>query len=46
MLVKYGFIPLGTEWWHFYIPVSSDYELLDLSFSDLRKLDAKINREK
>jgi D-alanyl-D-alanine dipeptidase len=36
---KYGFIALKTEWWHFYLPNSSAYELLDLSFSDLKKLD-------
>lgn len=36
---KFGFIALKTEWWHFYLPDSADYELLDLSFADLKKLD-------
>jgi D-alanyl-D-alanine dipeptidase len=39
VMEKYGFIALKTEWWHFYLPNSSDYELLDLSFADLKKLD-------
>ena len=39
IMMKYGFIPLSTEWWHFYLPNSADYELLDVSFSDLKLLD-------
>ncbi|HUZ61331.1 MAG TPA: M15 family metallopeptidase [Hanamia sp.] len=38
---KFGFIQLSTEWWHFYIPNSSHYELLDISFLDLIKMDKK-----
>ena len=41
VMEKYGFIQLSTEWWHFYLPNSSSYELLDISFSDLKKLDKK-----
>jgi D-alanyl-D-alanine dipeptidase len=37
IMEKYGFIQLTTEWWHYYLPNSSSYELLDLSFSDLKK---------
>ena len=36
---KHGFIALSTEWWHFYLSNSSCYELLDLSFSDLKTLN-------
>jgi zinc D-Ala-D-Ala dipeptidase len=36
---KFGFIQLTTEWWHYYLPNSSSYELLDISFKDLKKLD-------
>lgn len=39
---KYGFIQLSTEWWHFYLPNSSSYELLDISFSDLKKMDKEM----
>jgi D-alanyl-D-alanine dipeptidase len=41
VMEKYGFKQLSTEWWHFYLPESSSYELLDLSFSDLKKMDRK-----
>ena len=35
---KYRFVPLETEWWHFSLPDPDHYELLDLSFDDLKKL--------
>ncbi len=38
VMEKYGFVALDTEWWHFYLPNSSDYEVLDLTFSELKKL--------
>lgn len=34
---RYGFKKLDTEWWHYYWPDASKYELLDLSFEELRK---------
>ncbi|HEY5367770.1 MAG TPA: M15 family metallopeptidase [Hanamia sp.] len=36
---KFGFIQLTTEWWHYYLPNSSSYEILDISFKDLKKMD-------
>lgn len=42
---KFGLIQLSTEWWHFYLPNSSQYELLDISFSDLKKMDKKIKKK-
>ena len=38
---KYGFKQLSTEWWHFYLPNSSSFQLLDISFRDLIKMDEK-----
>lgn len=38
IMEQYGFVALDTEWWHFYLPDSSDYELLDLSFAALQKM--------
>jgi D-alanyl-D-alanine dipeptidase len=38
MMEKYGFKSLVTEWWHYSLPNAKDFELLDLSFKDLRKL--------
>lgn len=35
---KYGFVPLETEWWHFSLPDPDHYELINLSFDDLKKL--------
>jgi D-alanyl-D-alanine dipeptidase len=35
---KFGFKVLDTEWWHFYLPDSKKYELLDLDFETLKKL--------
>lgn len=35
---KYGFKVLETEWWHFYLPDTNKYELLNLSFKALKKL--------
>lgn len=34
----YGFKVLDTEWWHFYIPNSSKYHLMDFNFEEMRKL--------
>ena len=41
VMEKYGFNQLSTEWWHFYIPDASSFELLDLSFPDLKKMSHK-----
>lgn len=44
IMEKYGFKALETEWWHYALPNSNDYELLDLSFNDLKKLSKKQRR--
>jgi len=35
---KYGFVALPTEWWHFSWPHSENFEVLDLSFEQLEKM--------
>jgi len=40
---KFGFIQLSTEWWHYYLPHSSSYELLDIPFADLKKMNREAN---
>ena len=35
---KYGFISLATEWWHFSLPDATSFELLDISFDELKKI--------
>lgn len=37
VMEKYGFVSLDAEWWHFSLPNASYYELLDLSFAQLKK---------
>ncbi|HCL83969.1 MAG TPA: peptidase M15 [Chitinophagaceae bacterium] len=38
---KYGFIPLSTEWWHFSWPNPENFEVLDLDFEELSRLQTK-----
>ncbi len=45
VMEKFGFIQLSTEWWHYYLPNSSRYELLDISFSHLKKMDEKMKKK-
>ncbi len=44
VMEKYGFISLDTEWWHFSLPDAAGYELLDLSFDDLKRIDRMYNK--
>jgi zinc D-Ala-D-Ala dipeptidase len=34
---KYGFKEFATEWWHYSLPDPEKYEVLDLSFGELRQ---------
>ncbi len=36
-----GFKVLDTEWWHFYLPDAKNYDLLDLNFKQLRKINQR-----
>lgn len=38
LMEKHGFKALDTEWWHYYLPDAKTYELLDLDFKQLKKL--------
>jgi D-alanyl-D-alanine dipeptidase len=40
---KYGFKVLDTEWWHFYLPNSKEYELLNISFEEFDRKIKKLN---
>ena len=37
LMEKNGFKVLETEWWHFYLPGSNHYEILDIPFNKLKK---------
>jgi len=39
MMEKHGFKAFESEWWHYSLPNAKDYELLDLSFKKLKKLN-------
>ncbi len=34
---KYGFLEFATEWWHYSLPEPEKYDVLDLSFGELKK---------
>lgn len=38
VMEKNGFNAFDTEWWHYSLPNAKDFELLDLSFKKLKKL--------
>ena len=38
LMQRHGFAALETEWWHYYLPDTKTYELLDISFEDLHKI--------
>lgn len=38
VMESHGFKVLDTEWWHYYLPDAKQYDLLDLSFRQLKKL--------
>lgn len=37
VMLKHGFLPLESEWWHYYLPNGKDYELLNVSFKMLAR---------
>jgi len=37
VMIKHGFLPLSTEWWHYDFQDWKKYEVLDIPFSDLGK---------
>jgi zinc D-Ala-D-Ala dipeptidase len=38
-LAKYGFLPLATEWWHYYLPNAAQrFEVMDLNFNQMKKV--------
>jgi len=41
IMIKNGFKALESEWWHYFLPDHLDYELLDLSFSEVRRISSK-----
>lgn len=40
-MVRHGFIPLDTEWWHYYWPGGERYDVLNIPFKKLRALQRR-----
>jgi len=38
---KHGFKALDSEWWHYYLPNTTAYELLDIDFKKLKQLNKR-----
>lgn len=39
ILVKHGFLPLATEWWHYYLPNSAQrFELMNFDFKQMKRI--------
>ena len=38
LMEKNGFIKFDTEWWHYYWPNGDEYDVLDFSFKQLKKI--------
>ena len=43
LMEKYGFKSLETEWWHYSLPNANDFELLDLNFKKMKRLQRRDN---
>lgn len=41
VMIKHGFKPLETEWWHFYWPNDQSYEVLDIPNETIYKMNRK-----
>ena len=46
VMEQYGFIALPTEWWHYSLPNPKRYELLNISFGEMKTITAlnKLNK--
>ncbi|MEJ7671183.1 MAG: hypothetical protein WKF59_00275 [Chitinophagaceae bacterium] len=43
LMEKHGFIALESEWWHYFLPNASDFELLDIPFKKLKNITRSRN---
>jgi D-alanyl-D-alanine dipeptidase len=42
VMIKHGFVPLSTEWWHYSLPnAAKEFYLMDLDFAQLKKATRK-----
>lgn len=42
VMMKHGFVPLDTEWWHYYLPNAAErFEIMDIDFKVMKQLTGK-----
>jgi len=44
IMEKYGFIKFQTEWWHYYWPNGEQYDVLDFSFNQIKKINSDTSK--
>lgn len=44
IMEKYGFIKFQTEWWHYYWPNGEQYDVLDFSFKQIKKINSDTSK--
>lgn len=40
IMEKHGFIKFQTEWWHYYWPNGNQYDVLDFTFTQIKKINS------
>ena len=46
IMEAHGFKALDTEWWHYYLPDTKNYELMDIPFNQLKKFKNQTHAER
>lgn len=44
IMEKHGFIKFQTEWWHYYWPNGEQYDVLDFSFKQIKKINSDTSK--
>ena len=39
LMMRYGFVPIRCEWWHYNLPNFKEYTAMDLSFDEMKLLE-------
>ncbi|MEN9371989.1 MAG: hypothetical protein RLZZ64_1064 [Bacteroidota bacterium] len=44
IMEKHGFLKFQTEWWHYYWPNGEQYDVLDFSFKQIKKINSDTSK--
>lgn len=44
IMEKHGFLKFQTEWWHYYWPNGEQYDVLDFSFQQIKKINSDTSK--